>query len=112
MSKNKCEFEWEDIVNDPARKAEGDKRAAEEAILRKNKKETLAAFHKKCAERRKVRIEAQAFRYTTAALAICAVAIFVGTGGIAWLAWILAAASVVLGLIGSYGVGCAYEKGR
>ena len=112
MNKNKCEFEWGNIVNDPARKVEGDKRAAEEAILRQNKYEILAAFHKKCAGRRKVRIEAQAFKYAIAALATGLVAFFVGTGGIGWLAWTLAAAAVVLGLIGSYGFGCAYSARR
>ena len=112
MSKNKCEFEWEGIVNDPARKADGDKRAAEEAILRSEKHEILADFHQKCAKRRKGRIEAQAFRHTVAGLAAGAVALFVGYGGIGWLAWVLGVAAVALCLVGSYGFGCAYEARR
>ena len=112
MSKIKSEFEWEGIVNDPERKAEGDKRAAEEAFLRKDKREIFADFHQKCEKRRKGRIEAQAFRHTIAGLATGAVAFFVGCGGIGWLAWALGVVAVVLGLVGSYGFGCAYEARR
>ena len=43
MSKTKCEFEWDSIVNDPERKAAADRRAAEEAALRIGKEEILAA---------------------------------------------------------------------
>lgn len=103
---------WENIFNDPNRKAEGDKRAEEEAVLRKGKQEILTDFHQKCAKRRKVRIEAQAFRHTVAGVAAGAVALFVGCGGIGWLAWVLGVAGVVLCLVGSYGFGCAYEARR
>ena len=109
MSKETFEMEWDGIVNDPARRAAADQRAAEEAKLRMNRQEILADFHDKCAERRKERIEGLAFKYSVAALAAGATAWFVSAGGIGWLAWVLGAAAVVLGLIGSYGFGRANE---
>lgn len=109
MSKGNVKMAWDCIFNDPTRKAEADKRAEEEARLRMDRQEILADFHEKCAERRKDRIEGQAFRYTVAAMAIGAAAWFVGDGGIGWLAWVLGAGAVVLGLIGSYGFGRARE---
>ena len=112
MSKNKIEFEWDSIVNDPAHKAEGDLRALEEESLRAGKQQVIADFRAQCAKRRKTRIETQAYKYTIAALVTFAVAVFVGTGGIGWLGWTLAAVAVCLGLIGSYGFGCAYEAHR
>ena len=109
MSKSDCEFEWDGIVNDPERKAEADKRAAEQAASAKDKKEIFADFYKNETERRKGRTTIQAIRYTVAALATAAVAWFVGAGGIVWLACALGAIAVSLGLIASYGFGCAKE---
>lgn len=109
MSKETFEMEWDGIINDPERRAAADQRAAEESKLRMNRQEILADFHDKCAERKKERIEVQAFRYTVAALAAGAAAWFVGDGGIGWLAWVLGVGAVVLGLIGSYGFGRANE---
>ena len=109
MSKSKVEMEWDGIFNDPERKAAADMRAADEAKLRMDRQEILADFHEKCAERRKDRIEAQAFKYAVAALASGAAAWFVGDGGIGWLAWVFGAGAVMLAIIGSYGFGRAHE---
>lgn len=109
MSKTKCEFEWDGIVNNPERKAAADRRAAEEASLRMGKDETLAGFHQKLAKRRRERIDIQAFRYALTALGAGVAAWFVGMGGIGWLAWTLGAVALVLGLISSYGFGRANE---
>ena len=107
MNHEPCEFEWDGIVNDPERKAEADKRAAEQVAS--DKKEMFVNFYYEEAKRRKGRTTIQAIRYTVAALATAAVAWFVGAGGIVWLACALGAIAVSLGLIASYGFGCAKE---
>ena len=76
MNHEPCEFEWDGIVNDPERKAEADKRAAEQVAS--DKKEMFANFYFEEAKRRKGRTTIQAIRYTVTALATAAVAWFVG----------------------------------
>ena len=107
MNHEPCEFEWDGIVNDPERKAEADKRAAEQVAS--DKKEMFANFYSEEAKRRKGRTTIQAIRYAVVALATAAVAWIVGTGGIVWLAWVLGAVAVSLGLIASYGFGRVKE---
>ena len=69
MSKTKCEFEWDSIMNDPERKAAADRRAAEEASLRMGKQEVFAGFYEKRAEHRKEYVQVQAMRYAIGAMA-------------------------------------------
>ena len=101
------DWEWDGIVNDPERKEAADKRAAEDAARMEDRQHFLSGFHQKCAERRKVHIENTACRYFTGALAAGVAAYFSGAGGIAWMAWVLGCAAVVLGMIATYGFGKA-----
>ena len=108
----KEKFVWEDIVNDPVRQEAADKRAVEEDNRRADKEDRLCQFHERNAERRRSRVEIQACRYATGALAAGVVAFLVGNGGIGWLARILGIVAAGLALISCFGFGRIYEMDR
>ena len=108
----KEKFVWEDIVNDPVRQEAADKRAVEEDKRRADKEERLCQIHERNAERRRNRVEIQACRYATGALATGVVTFLIGDGSIGWLAWILGIVAAGLALISCFGFGRFYEMNQ
>lgn len=111
MSKNEG-FVWENIFEDPARQENVDNRIAAENRRRAEREERLCQFHQANADRKRSRMEVQACRYATGALAAGAVAFLVGDGGIGWLAWILGIIAACLALISCFGFGRINEMDR
>lgn len=105
-------WEWDGVVNDPKRMETANARIAQENQRRAQKEMLLSQFHQKNEVRRKSRVEVEACRYATGALAAGVVAYYVGTGGVDWLAWALGSVAAVLALIAAYGFGKVYEMGR
>lgn len=106
------EWEWSDIVNDPARKVAADKKEADESKRRSEKDARLCEFHRRSAERKKAKVAAEAFMYLMASLAVCVIAKYAWAGGIPWFGWTMVIVASTLGAIACFGFGRAYEVGR
>lgn len=104
-------FVWEEIIDDPARRAAADRRAEEAAEKDAGKEAFLGSFYEKRQRHRKEQTQIRAFRYSCAALAAGLVAYFVGHGGIGGLAWFLAAVAAIMAMIAAYGFGKVAEMG-
>lgn len=111
MSKNEG-FVWDSIINNPARHEEINRRSADENRRRAEREERLCQFNYATADRKRTRMEVQACRYVTSALAAGVVACLAAYGGLNWLAWILGIVAAGLALIASFGFGRISEIDR
>lgn len=109
---NMSDWEWDGVVNTPERQEAAAQRHMKEQKDRAEKEGFLCNFYEKTEQRRKVRVEVEACRYTLGAMIAGLVAYFCGVGGVAWLAWVLGASAVALALIAAYGFGKVKEMGR
>ena len=99
------EWEWDGIVNDHSRVACVEKPAEEKGNM-------FSGFYQRDESRRRTRTEIQACRYAFTALAVAAVALFIGAGGLRVMSWILGATAMVIALVSSYGFGKIAEMSR
>lgn len=108
----RSEWEWEGIVNDPSREKSAEKRASYENRMRAEAEARICEARRKIADRRRAKLEADAFLYLIAMLTSCVVAKYAWIGGIPFLSAAMGIAASIFGATAFLKFGRACEIGK
>lgn len=103
------QWEWDGIVNDPARKAAADRKVSDESKRRADAEERLCRARERCTERRKKRAVFVGFMYVLAALVSCVIARYAFSGSLTWFGWTMVVAASVFAANACFDFGRACE---
>lgn len=108
----RSEWEWEGIVNDPSREKVAEKKASYENRIRAEEEARIYEARRRIADRRRAKLEADAFLYLLAMLTSCVVAKYAWIGGIPFLSAAMAIAASIFGATAFFKFGRSCEIGK